>query len=117
MIKNILMFREFLRNFIPRAYIFCDRSHIDLKIFQEVVKMVKDKITVTAEGSQSFDKMQIALAIRNSTYEDNLGCSLLENNVLEGCEGCNLREICMGIEESAESYYESTTEVVEKFSF
>jgi len=79
--------------------------------------MIKDKITVTAEGSQSFDKMQVALAIRNSTYEDNLSCSLLENNVLEGCERCNLRDICRGIEEIAESYYESTAEVLEKFSF
>jgi len=79
--------------------------------------MIKDKITVTAEGCQSFDKMQLALAIRNSTYEDNLSCSLLENNVLDECEKCNLREICRGIEEIAGSYYKSTTEVVEKFSF
>jgi len=79
--------------------------------------MIKDKITVTAEGCQSFDKMQLALAIRNSTYGDNLSCSLLENNVLEGCEKCNLREICRGIEEMAEAYYDRTSEVVENFCF
>jgi len=52
--------------------------------------MIKDKITVNSEGVQSFDKMQIALAIKNSTYEDSLSCP---------------------------SYYENTAEVLETFKF
>ena len=31
--------------------------------------MIKDKITVNTEERQSFGKMQIALAIKNSTYK------------------------------------------------
>ncbi|WP_278335117.1 hypothetical protein [Clostridium intestinale] len=41
--------------------------------------MIKDKIIISNHNSQSFDKMQLALAIKNSTYEDNLSCSLLHN--------------------------------------
>ncbi|MEQ8156396.1 MAG: hypothetical protein ABRQ25_16210 [Clostridiaceae bacterium] len=79
--------------------------------------MIKDSITVTTEGSQSFDKMQIALAIKNSTYEDELSCSLLENNVIEGCSICNLKNICSGIDQVAKDYYDSTTGIVNTFNF
>ncbi|MBL4933038.1 hypothetical protein [Clostridium paridis] len=79
--------------------------------------MIEDRITVISEGNQSFDKMQIALAIKNSTYEDNLSCSLLENNIVDGCEGCNLKKICSGIEEISKEYYDRTTGVVGTFSF
>ncbi len=33
---------------------------------------MEDRILLSRENSVSFDKMQIALAIRNSTYEDQL---------------------------------------------
>lgn len=79
--------------------------------------MIKDKITIANINGQSFDKMQIALAIRNSTYEDKLACSLLENGVIKSCDGCSLRRICKGIEELSKDYYHSTTEVLENFNF
>lgn len=79
--------------------------------------MIKDNIVVTTAKSQKFDKMQIALAIKNSTYDDSLSCSLLENEVIKDCSSCSLKGICEGIEEVVSDYYDSTTEVVGKFSF
>ncbi len=79
--------------------------------------MIKNKITVAYDESQSFDKMQIALAIRNSTYEDNLDCPLLVNNIISSCEGCNLKFICEKIDDVAEEYLESTTKIISNFSF
>lgn len=79
--------------------------------------MIKDKITVCSKDGQSFDKLQIALAIKNSTYDDELSCSLLENGVVKDCSRCNLKKICEGIEEVAKDYYDSTTKVVGTFNF
>ena len=79
--------------------------------------MIKDKITVCSKDGQSFDKLQIALAIKNSTYDDELSCSLLENGVIKDCSLCNLKKICEGIEEVAKDYYDSTTKVVGSFNF
>ena len=47
--------------------------------------MVKDEIKMKSENSQSFDKKQVALAIRNSTLDDEMGCSLLEEGIIKGC--------------------------------
>lgn len=47
--------------------------------------MIVDKILILNDEGQNFDKMQILLAIRNSTYEDNLSCSLLKNGILNSC--------------------------------
>lgn len=63
---------------------------------------MEDKILVSSENSLSFDKMQIALAIRNSTYEDELSCSLLKNNVMGDCHCCNFEGICERSDEVAE---------------
>ncbi|GIM28429.1 hypothetical protein CPJCM30710_10950 [Clostridium polyendosporum] len=79
--------------------------------------MINDRITVSSDTSQTFDKMQIALAIRNSTYEDSLSCSLLENGVLKNCEGCTLNYFCKRIDEAAEDYLDQTTTVLNTFSF
>ncbi|GEP64183.1 hypothetical protein CBE01nite_19510 [Clostridium beijerinckii] len=62
-------------------------------------------------------KKQIALAIRNSTFNDELGCSLLDDGILDKCQGCSLKYICDGIDQLADSYVEKTTEVVNNFSF
>jgi len=66
--------------------------------------MIKDNIIVDPEASKSFDKMQLALAIRNSTYEDELSCSVLENGLLKNCECCRLKFICKKIDEVVEEY-------------
>ncbi|GAA0078420.1 hypothetical protein UT300005_27990 [Clostridium sp. CTA-5] len=60
--------------------------------------MVSDKIKVCLENSECFNKKQIALAIRNVTFEYRLGCSLLEECVIKDCEGYSLKFICDKIE-------------------
>ncbi|NRT72422.1 hypothetical protein [Clostridium beijerinckii] len=79
--------------------------------------MVKNEIKLNSEEGEVFDKKQIALAIRNSTFQDELKCSLLENGILDKCQGCSLRYICDGIDEVVDSYVEETTEVINNFSF
>lgn len=79
--------------------------------------MIEDKILVSADEGQNFDKMQIALAIRNSTYEDNLSCSLLKNGVLKSCDHCSLQFFCEKLEEVAEEYITMTSTVVNTFNF
>ncbi|MBC8060598.1 MAG: hypothetical protein H7Y18_08025 [Clostridiaceae bacterium] len=79
--------------------------------------MIKDNIIVGGEGNKSFDKMGIALALKNSTYGGELSCSLLENTVINNCNDCNLRSICEGLEQVAQDYLDSTTKIVNSFSF
>jgi len=79
--------------------------------------VIEDKILVSADEGQNFDKMQIALAIRNSTYEDNLSCSLLKNGVLKSCDHCSLQFLYEKLEEVAEEYITMTSTVVNTFSF
>ncbi|AQS08368.1 hypothetical protein CLOBY_04590 [Clostridium saccharobutylicum] len=79
--------------------------------------MVKNEIKIKSEEGEIFDKKQIALVIRNSTFDDELKCSLLEEGILNKCEGCSLRYICDGIDQVVESYVDKTTEVVNNFNF
>lgn len=66
--------------------------------------------------SESFDKKQIALAIRNSTYDDELNCSLKKDGICS-CDNCSLKSICEGIERVAGEYIDSTTKVINSFEF
>lgn len=79
--------------------------------------MMEDKIVIGKDNSKTFDMMQIALAIRNSTYDHNFGCSLIEEKIISGCKSCSLKEICETIEKVAKEYTERTTKVLNTFSF
>lgn len=79
--------------------------------------MVKDSLLINSEEGQSLDKLQIALAIKNSTYGQELSCTLLENEVIKDCEGCSLKYICHKLDELAEDYTAKTTKVINSFSF
>lgn len=79
--------------------------------------MVRNEIKISSEERNVFDKKQIALAIRNSTFDDELRCSLLDDGILNKCEGCSLKYICDGIDEVADDYAKKTTEVINSFSF
>jgi hypothetical protein len=79
--------------------------------------MVKNEIKIKSEEGEVFDKKQIALAIRNSTFDDELRCSLLDDGILNKCGGCSLKYICDGIDQVVESYVDKTTEVVNNFNF
>ena len=79
--------------------------------------MVSDPIVRNPRKNVTFDKMQIAAAIRNSTFDDSLGCTLIDNAILKNCETCNLKAICKGIEDLAQDYLVSTTKVISSFTF
>ncbi|MDR3594605.1 hypothetical protein [Clostridium sp.] len=74
--------------------------------------MIRDEIKISSEEGEVFDKKQIALAIRNSTFSDELKCSLLEDGILDKCLGCSLKYICDEIDQVVDNYVEKTTEVV-----
>ena len=78
--------------------------------------MVKDEIKVTTEYDEYFDKKDIALAIRNSTLDCELGCSLLDEEIINDCHACSLKSICDSIDEVAEAYIKETTTIVSTFS-
>lgn len=79
--------------------------------------MVKDEIKMKCEEGEIFDKKQIALAIRNSTLNDELGCSLIDEGIINKCEGCNLKDVCDEIDKAVDSYVEKTTKVVNSINF
>lgn len=79
--------------------------------------MIRYEIEMNSQERRVFDKKQIALAIRNSTFNDELRCSLLDDGILNKCEGCSLKYICDGIDEVVDNYVDKTTEVVNSFSF
>lgn len=79
--------------------------------------MIRDEIKINSEEGEVFDKKQIALAIKNSTFNDELKCSLIENGILNKCQGCNLKYICDGIEQVVDNYVDKTTEIVDNFTF
>ena len=79
--------------------------------------MIKNNIVLGTEEEISFDKMQIALAIRNVSLEGGMKCMLLEENVLRTCENCTLKSICEGLERLVDDYLASTIRVVSSFSF
>lgn len=69
------------------------------------------------DTTKSTDKILIALAIRNETYESNLRCSLLESSILESCSSCTLKLICDEIDATVAKYAKQTTSIVNSFSF
>jgi len=85
--------------------------------YGECCKMIKDEIKMKSKEGEVFDKKQMALAIRNSTYDDSLGCSLLEEGIIKSCDVCNLNCVCELIDEVVEIYKEESTNVVSSFNF
>ena len=79
--------------------------------------MIRDEIKIGSDEREVFDKKQIALAIRNSTFNDELKCSLLEDNILDKCLVCSLKYICDGIDQVIDNYVGKTTSVVNNFNF
>ena len=79
--------------------------------------MVNNEIKMKNINCDTFDKKQIALAIRNSTLGDELECSLKGENIISNCDNCNLKSICAGIDKVRAEYIESTSTVVKEFNF
>ena len=74
--------------------------------------MISNRIKITEDG-EVYDRLEIALAIRNSTYNDELKCSLMDQNIIKNCETCSLKFICDGL---ADDYIKKTTKVVSSFT-
>ncbi|MBE6063701.1 MAG: hypothetical protein E7207_09180 [Clostridium butyricum] len=79
--------------------------------------MVNDEIKMKNYKCDTFDKKQIALAIRNSTLGDELECSIRSDGIIKSCDDCSLKSICSGIDKVREEYIESTSTVVKEFNF
>ena len=77
--------------------------------------MISNKIKITEEG-QVYDRKEIALAIRNSTYNDELKCSLMDQNIIKDCKSCSLKYLCDGIDALSDNYIKKTTEVISSFT-
>ena len=77
--------------------------------------MISNKIKITEDG-EIYDRLSIALAIRNSTYNDEFKCSLVDQNIIKNCESCSLKFICDGIDALADDYIKKTTKVVSSFT-
>ena len=77
--------------------------------------MISNRIKITEE-EEVYDILAIALAIRNSTYNDELNCSLMEQNIIKNCESCSLKFICEGIDALLDDYIKKTTNVVSSFT-
>ena len=77
--------------------------------------MISNRIKITEEGGV-YDRLSIDLAIRNSTYNDELKCSLVDQNIIKNCESCSLKFICDGIDALTDEYIKKTTKVVSSFT-
>ena len=77
--------------------------------------MISNRIKITEEG-EVYDKKNIALAIRNSTYNDELKCSLIDQNIIKDCKSCSLKYLCDGIDALSDDYIKKTTEVISSFT-
>lgn len=77
--------------------------------------MISNKIKITEEG-EAYDRKEIALAIRNSTYNDELRCSLIDQNIIKDCKSCSLKYLCDGIDALSDDYIKKTTEVISSFT-
>ena len=52
----------------------------------------------------------------NMKNNDDLKCSLMDQNVIKDCESCSLKFICDGIDGLVDDYIKKTTKVVSSFS-
>ena len=77
--------------------------------------MASNRVKITEEG-EVYDILAIALAIINLTYDDELKCSLMEQNIIKNCESCSLKFICEGIDALLDDYIKKTTNVVSSFT-
>ena len=77
--------------------------------------MTSNRIKITEEG-EVYDILAIALAIINLTYDDELKCSRMEQNIIKNCESCSLKFICEGIDALLDDYIKKTTNVVSSFT-
>jgi hypothetical protein len=77
---------------------------------------IDNEVIKKVHGEEKYDKFAIAAILFDVSFKGAL-CSLLESKVLKGCESCNLKYICSGIDEMVEDYTDRTTVVTNSFRF
>lgn len=78
--------------------------------------MSDNEIKIKQRGDNTYDIYKIALAIKNSTYNDDMECSLVNENIIDDCQHCGLRFICNGINNLSDEFVSKTTKTVQHFS-
>ena len=68
------------------------------------------------EGEDRYDRFAIASTMFDVSFK-GASCSVIESNVLNSCEGCNLKFLCRKIDEVVQDYVEKTTVVTNNFNF
>jgi len=77
---------------------------------------VDNAVVKKTEGGEVYDKFAIAATLLDVSFK-GAGCSILEAQIVKGCEGCNLRYLCGRVDELVKDYREKTTVVTERFRF
>jgi hypothetical protein len=75
---------------------------------------VDNKVMKEIDGEKRYDKFALASTIFAVSFE-GATCSLLESQVLNNCDNCNLRPLCKKIDGIIENYTEATTRIVQTF--
>jgi hypothetical protein len=77
---------------------------------------VDNAVVKNFEGEDRYDKFAIASTMFDVSFR-GASCSVIESQVLKGCEGCNLKYLCRRIDEIVKEYTDSTTVVTSSFTF
>ena len=75
-----------------------------------------NQVVKNFEGEEKYDRYAMASTLLGVSFK-GAECSLLEGQVIDSCESCNLKYLCKKVEEVVEDYIEKTTVVTERFSF
>lgn len=78
---------------------------------------MNDNIKISDKNIERFDKKQIALAIRNSTLNDTLSCSIKDDMIIRACSECSLKFICDGVDRLTKEYTLKTSTIIKDFNF
>jgi hypothetical protein len=78
---------------------------------------MNDNIKISDKNAETFDKKQIALAIRNSSLNDTLSCSIKDDMLITSCNECSLKFICDGLDKLSKEYTEKTSTIIKKVNF
>jgi len=77
---------------------------------------IDNQVVKNFEGEEKYDKFAIAATILDVSFK-GASCSLIESQVVNSCDGCNLKSLCKKVDEVVEEYTEKTTVVTERFIF
>ena len=77
---------------------------------------VDNQVVKNYEGEEKYDKFALAASLMDLSFK-GAACSILETGIVNNCAGCNLKFLCMKIDEVVEEYIEKTTVVTESFNF